>query len=94
MTESPEARFPWFGQPPARKPRPASDEPALRGKRVVLSTPEGFVYDMRAVSECYLDGRGRDVIDIMTEQDFFKWMWTGETARTEPWSQHLVWVDS
>jgi hypothetical protein len=94
MTENPEVRYPWFGRPPAHQPRPAADEPTLRGKRVILSTPEGFIYDMRAVSERHLDSRGRDVIDIMTEQDYFRWMWTGESPRTEPWSAHLVWVDS
>ena len=50
MPTSKPQRYPYFGVPPAREPRPAADEPALQGKRVILSTPEGFVYDMRAVS--------------------------------------------
>ena len=49
-------RYPYFGVPPAREPRPAAEEPALHGKRVILSTPEGFVYDMRAISRIYDDG--------------------------------------
>ena len=52
------AKYPYFGAPPARKPRPAANEPALTGKRVILSTPEGFVYDMRAASEMHTDGSG------------------------------------
>ena len=94
MSKDGEGRYPWFGRPPARQPRPAVEEPALRGKRVILSTPEGFIYDMRAVSEGHPDGQGRDVVDIMTEQDYFRWMWTGEFSRSEPWSAHLVWIDS
>ena len=54
-------RLPYFGRPPTRPPRPAADEPALRGKRVILSTPEGFVYDMRAASQVFRDGQGRAV---------------------------------
>ena len=45
---SEQQRYPYFGVPPARQPRPASQEPSLTGKRLILSTPEGFVYDMRA----------------------------------------------
>jgi len=93
MTDNPEVRHPWFGRPPAIQPWPAADEPTLCGKRVILSTPEGFVYDMRAVSERHLDRRGREVIEIMTEQDYFRWMWTGESPHAEPWSTHLVWID-
>ena len=33
-----EHRYPYFGEPPAREPRPAAEVPALRGKRVILST--------------------------------------------------------
>ena len=38
------------------------------GKRVILSTPEGFVYDMRAISQIYRDGDGRAIIDIASEE--------------------------
>jgi hypothetical protein len=49
---------------------------------------------MRAVSERHAAEDGRDVIDIVTEQDYFRRMWTGESRRAEPWSTHLVWVDA
>lgn len=87
------ARYPWFGAPPARQPRPAAEEPALAGKRVILSTPEGFVYDIRAVSERYVDDRNRDVVDVMTEQDYYRWMWTRTRASSKPWPTHVVWVE-
>ncbi len=87
------AKYPYFGVPPTRAHRPASEEPALTGKRVILSTPEGFVYDMRAASEIRTDGQGNLVVDILSEVHYFQARISGE--RTEPvvWPAHLVWVD-
>jgi hypothetical protein len=84
--------YPYFGVPPTRAPRPAASEPTLFGKRVILSTPEGFVEDMRAVSERYVDDRNRDVIDLATEDDYFRWMHVGSPPTSRPWESHLVWV--
>lgn len=86
-------RFPYFGIPPARQPRPAAEVPALRGKRVVLSMPDGFVYDMRAVTQIYQDHDGRDVIDIVSEEHYYRWMFTRELPVREPFPSHLVWVE-
>jgi hypothetical protein len=86
-------RYPYFGVPPARQPRPATDEPALKGKRVILSTPEGFVYDMRAASEIYCDGDGRPIVDIVAEGTWFRWMYIGSRPETQPFPSHLVWVE-
>lgn len=86
MTESKPQQYPYFGVPPARQPRPAAKEPTLTGKRVVLSTPEGFVYDMRAASEP--DGKGGVVIPIVTDANCYAGKRTGT-----PWPQHLVWVE-
>jgi len=87
------ARYPYFGEPPARKPRPAAAEPALLGKRVILSTPEGFVYDMRAASEVHTDGDGRATVDIVTEHQWFSRTDTGTAVEPVPWPLHLVWVE-
>jgi hypothetical protein len=87
------AKYPYFGVPPDRRHRPASDEPSLTGKRVILSTPEGFVYDMRAAGEVHTDGEGNLVVEILTEAHFFEQRFT--SARFDPvaWPAHLVWVD-
>jgi hypothetical protein len=86
-------RYPYFGIPPARQPRPAADEPALKGKRVVLSTPEGFIYDMRAASEPYRNGDGMPIIDIVAEGAWFRWIYTGQRPGPQPFPEHLVWVE-
>jgi hypothetical protein len=93
MTERAERRYPYFGVPPARQPRPAADEPTIKGKRVVLSTPEGFVYDMRAASEVYRDGDGSRIVDIVAEGAWFRWMYTGERPTPQPYPEHLVWIE-
>ena len=93
MTAENAERHPYFGVPPTRPPRPARTVPALRGKRVILSTPEGFVYDMRAVSPIRADDRGRDVIDIVSEQDYYRWMFLKERPKLEPFPVRLVWVE-
>ncbi len=72
MTE-PAHKLPYFGRPPARDPQPVTDVPALRGKRVILSTPEGFVYDVRAASEI-VSGPEGDWVWVVSEVDWFRWM--------------------
>ena len=88
-----EPRYPYFGKPPAREPRPASEVPALRGKRVILSTPDGFVYDVRAISQIHQDGDGRDVIDVVSEEHYYRWMFTQVLPPTESFPSKLVWVE-
>lgn len=86
------AKYPYFGVPPGRDPRPAANEPALLGKRLILSSPEGFIEDMRAVSERYVDELNRDVLDITSERDYFAWELTGKVPTRRTWPTHLVWV--
>ena len=93
MPTSKPQRYPFFGVPPAREPRPAADEPALQGKRVILSTPEGFVYDMRAVSGVHEDGDGRDVIDIVSDEAYYRWMFTRSAPKRTSYPVGLVWVE-
>lgn len=93
MSASEEKRYPYFGVPPARVPRPAADEPALRGKRVILSLPDGFTYDMRAASERYATADGATVVDIITEEDWFRWMFTREGPEKRAFPIELVWVE-
>ena len=91
-TSGSERRYPYFGVPPAKVPRPADDEPTLRGKRVILSMPEGFVYDMRSASERYSHD-GIDVVDVVAEEDWYRWMFTRTEPRRETFPTHLVWIE-
>lgn len=94
MTEQPRLTgYPYFGVPPAKVPRPAAKEPALLGKRVILSMPDGFVYDMRAASEVYTDGNGGAIVDIVSEGHYFRWKLLREDPEQRKFPIHLVWVE-
>ena len=87
------ANYPYFGAPPTHERRPAANEPALAGKRVILSTPDGFIHDMRAVSEVQTDGQGGAVVYILTESHYFERKFTPRKHQPVAWPVHLVWVD-
>jgi len=74
-------------------PRPAADEPTLKGKRVILSTPEGFVYDMRAASEIYREGDSSRMVDVVAEGAWFRWMFTDRRPSPQSYPIHVVWVE-
>ena len=93
MSSTDEARLPFFGAPPPREPRPASSVKSLTGKRVILSTPTGFVYDMRAISSVHPDVNGDEVVEVVTEEGYFRWMFTGDRPTSEAFPAGLVWVE-
>lgn len=93
MPEDSPERYPFFGVPPTRPPRPAHNVPALWGKRVILSTPDGFVYDMRAISQIRPDEQGQEVVDIASEEDYYRWMHTQKRPHSEAYPVRLVWVE-
>lgn len=86
------SEYPYFGVPPPRPPRPASEVKALRGKRVILSTPEGFVYDMRAASDAREED-GRIVVDVVTEEDWYRWMLGGQAPSMTTYARQLLWAE-
>lgn len=85
-------QLPYFGRPPARQPIPAAEAGPLRGKRVVLSLPNGFVYDIRAVSEVVEQEFGLGV-EVAAEEEYFRWMFTGQAPSRATYPLGLVWVD-
>jgi hypothetical protein len=84
---------PFLGEPPVRRPVPASSVPALRGKRVILSRPDGFVYDVRAVSEVFTEADGKRRVRVCSEQAYYRWMLNGDEPEVEAYPAALVWVE-
>ena len=84
---------PFLGEPPVRRPRRVAEVPAVRGKRVILSRPDGFIYDVRAVSEPYDDHEDRRVVEVCTERDYYVWMFGGARPPTQTYPVSLVWVE-
>lgn len=60
---------------------------------MILSTPEGFVYDMRAASDARIESR-RQIVDVVTEEDWFRWMLTQHAPSSAKYPVGLVWVES
>jgi len=44
----------------------------VTGQRVVVLQPSEWVFDLRAISEPYKDERGRVVVDVATEVDYYR----------------------
>ena len=60
---------------------------------MILSTPEGFIYDMRAASEMHTDGRGNLTVDILTEKHYFDRLLNGADHKPVTWPAQLVWIE-
>ena len=65
----------------------------MRGKRVIVSRPEGFLYDVRAVSEVYVDEDGVQRVQLCTEQAYYRWMLCDVSPVVRNYPAHLVWVE-
>lgn len=67
----PPERAPYLGVPPTRVPTRVEDTTATNGRRVVLSTPEGFFYDARAIGAPFRDQRGILRVMVITEAEWY-----------------------
>ena len=47
---------------------------------------------MRVVSEV-CDGASGSTIEIASEEDYFRWMFSGERPSTQTYPVHLIWVE-
>lgn len=88
-----EERAPYLGVPPARVPRRVTDVRAVRGKRVILSQPDGFIYDVRATSELYDGPDGRPRVDVCWEHEWYAWQADGCPCAGTSYPAYLVWVE-
>ena len=87
-----------FGIPPTRRPQHVMDVPSVEGRRVILMTPAGPLYDYRAASEVFTDDSG-SWIKIVQEWRWYAWREMPEASRPEAcpraraWSTTNVWLD-
>ncbi|MGJ7442516.1 hypothetical protein [Aquipuribacter sp. MA13-6] len=58
--------------PETREAIAVADYPGpVRGERVVVLQATAWVFDVRAVSEKHVDGRGRMVVDVVHEEAYY-----------------------
>jgi hypothetical protein len=79
--------------PPVRWARPAiSGEPIL-GRRVVRRVPDGFVRDLRAVSDAHTSHAGGTSVLICAESEWYAWALDGSTPITLAVSIQDLWIE-
>lgn len=79
--------------PPPRVPVPASSASRATGLRVVHSVPDGFVRDLRAVSEIHLNLIGEVCLRVCIEADWYLWAMDGTTPSTMEVSAGDSWIE-
>lgn len=79
--------------PQVRQPTPVERAERVLGSRVAQSVPDGYVRDLRAVSDVYRDGRGTARIRICSESDWYAWASTGVTPSSTDTEAKGLWVE-
>jgi hypothetical protein len=85
--------LPALDGPQARIPRPAADAERILGCRLIQRVPDGFVRDLRAVSDIYLAGLGVPTVRVCGEAEWYAWAITGIAPSTTEVAATDVWVD-
>lgn len=91
--------------PPAREPRPATEEPALTGKRIIVASDHPdvpgmvqYVRDYRAASEVFTEA-GRDYVRVVPELEWYAWQTdpapnkTPRCPRAKAYPAEFIWVE-
>jgi hypothetical protein len=93
------ARRKSYGPPPDKGPPPhVLDVPAVTGRRLILMTENGPIYDCRAASEVFADESGT-WIKVVEEWRWYAWREMPEPTRppscprARAWSTTNIWVE-
>ncbi|WP_433357751.1 hypothetical protein ACQP25_44980 (plasmid) [Microtetraspora malaysiensis] len=93
-------RRPADANPPPRIPEPVHDRMEFIGCRVVVACPNRrWLQDMRAVSNVTADERGRPVVHLVPEGEWYLLALTGSysdgtiTSKVETHPAHRVYVE-
>ncbi|MEU3356101.1 hypothetical protein [Streptomyces sp. NPDC037389] len=84
---------PGPSQPGARTPVPARTVGHLHGRRVIQSTPTGWAWDLRAVSEPYQNEEGEITLNATSANDYYRWIITGTLPEAIPLPLYLLWTE-
>jgi hypothetical protein len=79
--------------PPWSNPRSVLTESITVGQRVVQAVPDGFVRDLRTVSQVYVVGHARAVLRICGEHEWYKWALTGTVPSIVEMNADRVWLE-
>jgi hypothetical protein len=79
--------------PQPRPPIPVLDATCLLGRRVVQAVPDGFIRDLRTVTDVYRDANGRTSVRICGELEWYRWALVGTAPSTVETSADSLWVE-
>lgn len=85
--------FVTLDAPAPRAPERVLEGVETRGKRVILLRPEGYMSDMRAVSNPEMGEDARLYVRICSESQWFRWAITGERPLIQDYPAYLVFVE-
>jgi hypothetical protein len=80
--------------PISRVPVPVARCVSVLGARIVHTVPDGFVRDVRAVTEPYGDTADRArSIRVCSEADWYRWVYDGQIPQTMVIDANSAWVE-
>jgi hypothetical protein len=79
--------------PPWSRPTPVASAVAILGRRLVQAVPDGFVRDLRAVSQVYVIGTGHAVVRLCGEPEWYRWAVAGTPPSTMEVAVDLLWTE-
>jgi hypothetical protein len=79
--------------PPARLPTPATSAGQLLGRRLVRAVPDGFLRDLRAVSDVYISHAGGSAVRVCAESAWYAWAFDGSTPAASEVSVEQLWLE-
>jgi hypothetical protein len=79
--------------PPMRHPVRIESAGALLGRRLIQTAPDGFVRDLRAVSDGHVSHAGLRCVRVCAESGWYDWALTGTTPTTVEMTLDQLWVE-
>lgn len=79
--------------PPRRIAMPAMVADTLTGRRLVQSVPDGWIRDLRAVSEVYRNAAGAACVRVAGEAEWYAWALSGNVPSTVETLANSLWVE-
>jgi hypothetical protein len=79
--------------PPRRDAVPAGAAMRLIGRRLVQAVPDGYVRDLRAVTDIYADAVGGTSVRICAEAEWYRWALTGTVPTIEVAAASTLWLE-
>jgi len=80
-------------RPLARHPRPAIDGTSLLGRRLIQAVPDGYLRDLRAVSEVHVSHAGATCVSVCAESAWYAWALDGSTPKSTEVPVTDLWIE-